>query len=60
MYKSGSYTGISTSSVVVHFTFKVIKFLFFCKFMFFYESSFCSSFLLVPVNLVDVRSKDRK
>ena len=53
MYKSASYTGISTSSAVVRSTFKALKLLFFGKSMFFYGSSFCSSFLFVLVNLVD-------
>ena len=59
-HNSANYTGISTRKLlVVRSPFKVVKLLFFGKSMLFYESSFCSSFLLVLVNLVDARSKDR-
>ena len=61
MYKSASYTGISTRKLlVVRSTLKAVKLLFFGNSMIFYGSSFCSSFLLVLVNLVNARSKDRK
>ena len=60
-HNSANYTGISTRKLlVVRSPFKVVTLLFFGKSMLFYESSFCSSFLLVLVNLVNARSKDRK
>ena len=60
MSKSASYTGVSTREIlVVRSPFKVVKLPFSSEFMRFYES-FCSSFPVVLVNLVDARSKGRK